>query len=58
MLGSEAQEILIAITAITKLLIDADDRRAFYELGALAEKLATIVRIDQYSFDPMLPKEE
>ena len=58
MTGKEALRLLEKIMAIHNYLIDDEDRSAFFELGALSEELAMIVRIDQSSFNPTVDKEQ
>ncbi len=58
MTGKEALEILNEIKEIHNHLINNCDRSAFFLMGALTEKLSTIIRIDQYSFNPTVGKDE
>ena len=58
MTGKEAKEILDQLTKITNNLIDEYDRAAFFEMGALCNKLATIIAVDMSSFNPTLKDNE
>jgi hypothetical protein len=57
MTGKEAKEILETILKIKSHLIDNYDRSAFFEMGILCNKLASIVAIDQCSFNPTVKDE-
>jgi len=58
MTGKEAKEILDQLTKITNHLMDDYDRSAFFELGALCNKLAYIISVDLVSFKPTLQDNE
>jgi len=47
MTGKEALEILNQVTEIHNLLMDDDERSAFFYLGVLSEQLAEIVKIEE-----------
>jgi hypothetical protein len=58
MTGKEALRLLEKIMTIHNHLIEDEDCSAFFELGALSEELAMIVRVDRSSFNSTVEKEE
>jgi hypothetical protein len=58
MTGKEALKLLNQITEIYDLLVNEDERMAFFNFGMLTEQLSQIVKIDQVSFNPTVSKDE
>ncbi len=58
MTGKEALEIMNQLTNIYNNLFNDNERYAFFKMGQLVERLATIVRTDQVSFNPTVDEEE